>query len=39
MSVSKLEIETQWSLDDVLDAHMALDVWDELEFKASQPSK
>jgi len=28
--VSLIEIETQWSLDDLLDAHIALDLWESL---------
>jgi len=37
---SKREIETDWTLDDVLDAHEALDVRDEAERRANaQPTK
>jgi hypothetical protein len=28
------EVEAHWSIDDLLDAHMAIDVWDELERKS-----
>jgi len=31
------EIEEYWSLDDLLDAELALSVWDEIEAKASAP--
>ena len=30
-SKSLIEIQERWSLDDLLDANVALDVWDELE--------
>jgi len=37
IAASKREIETNWTLDDVLDAHAALDVRDEAERRANAP--
>lgn len=39
LSSSLVEIETRWSLEDVLDAHRALDLWDELEAKAAKAGR
>jgi hypothetical protein len=32
-----LDIEERWTLSRLLEAHMALDVHDEMEWKASKP--
>ena len=34
--VSLIEIQTQWSIEDVWQAHQVLDLHEELEYKASQ---
>lgn len=39
MTVSLQEIEQYWTLDDVLDAHIALDVWETLDWKASEQAR
>lgn len=36
---SLAEIAAHWSLDDLLDANLALDLWDELEAKAIAEAK
>jgi len=33
------EIEQFWSIDDVLDANLALDVWEDLEEKSAQEAE
>lgn len=33
------EIEEWWSIDDLLDANMALDVWDEIESKSADKAR
>ncbi len=38
MSVSLREIESAWSIDDLYDANLALDVWDLLERKSAEAS-
>lgn len=34
-----IEIETQWSYEDLVDAHMLLDVFEEAEYRAQQRVK
>jgi len=34
---SLCEIQERWSMTDLIDAHLALDVHDELAFQASKP--
>lgn len=36
MSVSMVEVEELWSMDDYQNAQDAMDVWDELESKATR---
>lgn len=31
---SLAEVAEKWSIDDLLEAHMALDIWDDLEARA-----
>jgi hypothetical protein len=38
-SASLHEIETQWCLDDVYDANVVLDLYDELERKATKAAE
>lgn len=33
------EIEQHWGLEDVLDANMVLDIWDDIESKATKEAK
>jgi hypothetical protein len=33
------EVEEYWSIDDLLEANMMLDVWDDLEAQASQKAR
>jgi hypothetical protein len=33
--VTLSEIEDRWSLDTLLDAHLAIDLWEELESKSA----
>ena len=39
LAVSLREVEEHWSLDDLADAHDALDVWDALEVKSAERIK
>jgi hypothetical protein len=39
MSITLHEIESHWSIDDVQDAHIALDLRDSLERKANKQAK
>lgn len=34
LHVGLRELEKHWSVDDLLDAHVALDLWEDLEEKA-----
>lgn len=36
---SRVEVATQWSIDDLLDANMALDVWDDIESKTYEKAE
>lgn len=33
------QVLNEWTLEQLIDAHAALDVWDELERKAAEPKK
>lgn len=33
---SLIEVEERWSIEDLLEANIALDVWDELERRAAE---
>ena len=39
INASLVEVETLWSYDDLLAAHDALDLWEEMEHEASQASR